>query len=193
MPPVVVAAKTTSDAYATSPFPPDPVSPQSTINTVAREINEAGGEATALEVDTRDLDNVKSLVDETARAYGRLDALVYNSGAIWWAPVDKTPVKRFRLLQQVNVEGLYAAVQAALPHFERNGWRGRVVVVSPPIYQRFFRGKTAYAMGKVAMSVLTKGLAVDWKREGKDEMAITSIWPAVVSSPTLRKSGQGRK
>jgi NAD(P)-dependent dehydrogenase (short-subunit alcohol dehydrogenase family) len=53
--------------------------------------------------------------------------------------------------------------------------------VSPPIYSRFFRGKTAYAMGKVGMSVLTKGLAMDFEREGKDEMAITSIWPAVVS------------
>lgn len=34
-------------------------------------------------------------------------------------------------------------------------------------------------MGKVAMSVLTKGLAMDWAREGRKEMAITSIWPAV--------------
>lgn len=115
--------------------------------------------------------------------YGRLDVLVYNPGAIWWAPVERTPMRRFRLMQRVNVEGLYGAVQAALPHFERGGWRARVVVVSPPIYSRFFRGKTAYAMGKVGMSVLTKGLAVDWRREGRDEMAITSIWPAVVSLP----------
>ena len=53
-----------------------------------------------------------------------------------------------------------------------------MVVVSPPIYSRFFRGKTAYAMGKVGMSVLTKGLAMDFEREGKVDMAITSIWPA---------------
>jgi hypothetical protein len=33
-------------------------------------------------------------------------------------------------------------------------------------------------MGKVGMSVLTKGLAMDWEREGKNDMAITSIWPA---------------
>lgn len=81
-------------------------------------------------------------------------------------------------MQRVNVEGLYGTVQAALPHFKNNGWKGRVIVVSPPIYSRFFRGKTAYAMGKVGMSVLTKGLAMDWEREGKTEMAITSIWPA---------------
>lgn len=83
-------------------------------------------------------------------------------------------------MQAVNADGLYAAIQHVLPVFEKQGWKGRIIVVSPPIYSRFFRGKTAYAMGKVAMSVLTKGLAMDFERMGKKDMAITSIWPAAV-------------
>ena len=35
------------------------------------------------------------------------------------------------------------------------------------------------------MSVLTKGLAVDFVRQGRDEMAITSIWPATVREDRL--------
>lgn len=35
-------------------------------------------------------------------------------------------------------------------------------------------------MGKVGMSVLTKGLAMDFERQGRTDMAITSIWPAAV-------------
>ncbi|EAW22200.1 short chain dehydrogenase family protein [Aspergillus fischeri NRRL 181] len=175
---VVVAAKTTSNAYATVPFPPDPNSSQSTINTVEREIKESGGEAFALPVDVRDVKQVENLVHEAVRLAGRLDVLVYNSGAIWWSSVANTPTKRFQLMQRVNPEGLYASVQAALPYFEKNGWKGRIIVVSPPIYSRFFRGKTAYAMGKVGMSVLTKGLAMDFVRQGTKDMAITSIWPA---------------
>jgi NAD(P)-dependent dehydrogenase (short-subunit alcohol dehydrogenase family) len=50
-----------------SPFPPDPNSPQSTVSTVAREIKEAGGQATALPVDTRDFESVKRMVEETIR------------------------------------------------------------------------------------------------------------------------------
>lgn len=93
-------------------------------------------------------------------------------------------------MQRVNPEGLYGTVQACLPHFENNGWKGRVIVVSPPIYSRFFRGKTAYAMGKVGMSILTKGLAMDWVREGKTNMAITSIWPAsAIESGATREHG----
>ena len=123
--------------------------------------------------------------------YGRVDVIVYNSGAIWWSSVEKTPMKRFQLMQRVNIEGLYGTVQASLPYFAKNGWKGRLIVVSPPIYQRFFRGKTAYAMGKVGMSVLTKGLAMDWKREGKNDMAITSIWPAVVGAFIIYLAHQG--
>ena len=55
-------------------------------------------------------------------------------------------MKRFQLMQRVNPEGLYGTVQAVLPHLKHHG-HGRIIVVSPPIYSRFFRGKTAYAMG----------------------------------------------
>ena len=177
---VIVAAKSTSDASTTTPFPPDPNSPASTISTVAREIREAGGEATPLPVDTRDYTSIEALVANTISTYGRLDIHIYNSGAIWWSSVAKTPMKRFQLMQRVNVEGVYGVVQACLPHFQQqNGeWKGRIVIVSPPIYSRFFRGKTAYAMGKVGMSVLTMGLAMDFSREAKTEMAVSSLWPA---------------
>ncbi|KAF7347295.1 putative Hydroxysteroid dehydrogenase-like protein 2 [Mycena venus] len=184
---VVVSGKSLSDASVVRPFPPDPNSSQSTASTVTREITEAGGTALALVVDTRNPDSIDALFASTWKHFGRLDAVIYNAGAIWWASVAKTPMRRFQLMQQVNVEGLYASVQTSLPYFERGGWRGRIIVVSPPIYSRFFRGKTAYAMGKVGMSVLTKGLAMDWQREGKHDMAITSIWPAssIESAATL--------
>lgn len=111
-------------------------------------------------------------------------------------------MKRFQLMQRVNPEGLYGAVQAALPYLNpadkqgrkrrgRAGEGGRIVVVCPPIYSRFFRGKTAYAMGKVGMSVLVKGLAMDLEREGvvggweegsEGGVGIGGLWPAVVSS-----------
>ncbi|KAJ5291066.1 hypothetical protein N7478_000317 [Penicillium angulare] len=173
---VMLAAKTTSDATKTVPFPPDPNSSQSTINTVEREILEAGGQAASIAVDVRDAEQIEHAVDETVGRFGKLDVLVYNSGAIWWSSVENTPLKRFKLMQQINPEGLYATVQAVLPHFEKNNWKGRIVVVSPPIYSRFFRGRQL--MLWVGMSVLVKGLAMDFVRQDRKDMAITSIWPA---------------
>ena len=50
-----------------------------------REITEAGGEALATQVDVRDFENIQTMVEQTIKKFGRLDVLVYNSGAIWWA------------------------------------------------------------------------------------------------------------
>lgn len=182
---VVVAAKTTSDASKCRPFPPDPNSPQSTVNTVAREITEIhGGQALAVQVDTRDYASIQTMVKTGVQHFGRLDVVVYNSGAIWWSSVMNTNMKRFTLMQQVNAFGLYGVVQECLPQLYRNTsdgkGKGRIVVISPPIYSRFLRGKTAYAMGKWAMSALTIGLSFDFEREGRSDMAITSLWPAAV-------------
>lgn len=184
---VAVAAKTTSDASKTVPFPPDPNSSQSTIITVRKEIQDLGATAIAIAVDVRNVESVQSMVDHVVKTFGRLDVVVYNSGAIWWSSVEGTPIKRFQLMQRVNPEGLYATISAALPYFKKSDWNGRVIVISPPIYSRFFRGKTAYAMGKVAMSVMTVGLAMDWERQGHTNMAITSLWPAAAIQSAATK------
>ncbi|KAG9257302.1 uncharacterized protein F5Z01DRAFT_671739 [Emericellopsis atlantica] len=183
---VVVAAKTAS-APGTTTEDPDPNSPASTITTVTNEIRKAGGEATAIQVDVRFEESIKSLISQTISTYGRLDVLIYNSGAIHWAPVKNTPLAKFKLMQSINPTGLYTTVHFALPHMlasptaQEPARQARIVVISPPIYSRFFRGKTPYAMGKVGMSVLTKGLAMDIQRDNamRGRISITSLWPAV--------------
>ncbi|RAL05478.1 short chain dehydrogenase family protein [Aspergillus ibericus CBS 121593] len=195
---VIVAAKSTSPGTTTTTTTttPNPNSQSSTIHTVAAEITSQGGTAYPLRVDVRSPTQINALITSTLQlTNNRLDVVIYNSGAIWWSSVRNTPLKRFQLMQQVNPEGLYATVMAVLPVFERLGNRGRVVVVSPPVYSRFWRGKVGYAMGKVAMSVLTKGLAMDFVREGKKDMAVTSLWPAtaIESAATEMNTGGASK
>ena len=85
--------------------------------------------------------------------FGRLDVLVYNSGAIYWASVAETSVKRFKLLQGVNPEGLYVTVKACLPWLmgagmgdgdsaggggERQRARKNWLSLTPVLYTLFF-------------------------------------------------------
>lgn len=62
---VVVAAKSFSPSPTTAPFPPDPNSPLSTVNTVAREITLAGGTALPLPVDTTSQESITRLIAST--------------------------------------------------------------------------------------------------------------------------------
>jgi NAD(P)-dependent dehydrogenase (short-subunit alcohol dehydrogenase family) len=65
---VVVAAKSSAPIDPSAPFPPDPNSPASTITTVEREILNAGGNATAIPVDTTDITSIQNLITKTIEA-----------------------------------------------------------------------------------------------------------------------------
>lgn len=173
---VVLSSKSTGALQQSTPR--DPNSQSSTIDTVLAEIRELGGSGLALPCDVRDDSSIQAVIDTTLSTYGKCDAMVYNPGAIWWSSIERTPTKRYDLMHQINSRGLYVAIQYLLPLFRRQG-RGRIVSVSPPIYSRFVKGKTSYAMTKIAASVMTIGLAVDFEREFEGmDVGITSVWPA---------------
>ena len=75
----------------------------------------------------------------------------------------------------VNARGCYACVHYSLNYMLKQKDMCTIIVVSPPIYNRFFKGKTPYSMSKVAMTVLVKGLAHEL--EGTNVRAV-SLWPA---------------
>jgi len=161
---VIVSAKSVTESSKTP----------GTIFSVADEIKSKGGNALPIPCDVRNLDEIESAVKKAIQWFGHLDYVIYNSGAIHWATFKDTPTKRFDLMNSVNVRGCYHMIQTVLPHFlERKS--GLFVNVSPPIYDRFLRGKLAYSLTKFGMTLLTKGLANELKNTGVN---IVSLWPA---------------
>lgn len=133
-----------------------------TIFTTAKEIEKLGLRTSALpiECNVRHVEDINNAVELCSTHFGSLDVVVYNAGAILWEKVIDTPIKKFDLMQDVNIRGAYATIQAVLPYFlgKRSG---KIILVSPPIYSRFFKGKTPYAVGKIGMSVLVQGLSTE--------------------------------
>lgn len=83
-----MAGKTASDAYSASLFPPDPNSNQSTINTVVREVREAGGEALPVQVDVRNVENVEDMVGRVTEV-GLLSSGARFIGLSWSADENR--------------------------------------------------------------------------------------------------------
>lgn len=105
------------------------------IYSVSEEIESSGKTALALPCNVRDEDQVKNAVQSCLEKFGGLDFVVYNAGAILWKKVLDTPVKRFDLMQEVNVRGAYIMIQEVLPYFlEKKA--GKILLVCPPIYSR---------------------------------------------------------
>lgn len=185
---VVIAAK--SD----QPHPKLP----GTIHSVAEEVEAAGGRALPLVLDVRDEDAVKARVDEAAKHFGGIDKLVNNAGAIRLQGVEKLPAKRYDLMHQVNARAVFVCSQAVLPWLKESD-AGHILSLSPPINlaPKWFAQNSAYTTTKYAMTMLTMGMAEEFRSYG---IAVNALWPKTliataaiefeVGGPELMKQGR---
>src|SRR5690606_12543269 len=106
---IVIAAKTVE---------PHPKLP-GTIQTVAREIEEAGGKALPLQLDVRKDDEIQAAVAKAVEAFGGIDVLVNNASALNLSKTPDLPMSRFDLMLSINLRGTFAVTQACLPHLKK--------------------------------------------------------------------------
>ncbi len=161
---IAIAAKTTS-AHAVLP---------GTIHTAAREVEAAGGRALALACDIRDEAQVETAIAATVAKFGGIDVCVNNASAISLTPILDTPMKRFDLMHGVNARGSYLVAQQALPHLLVAA-NPHLLTISPPLalQERWFAPHVAYSMAKYGMSMLTLGVAGEYR----GRVGVNSLWP----------------
>lgn len=165
---LVIAAKS-AEAHAKLP---------GTIHSVAEEIIAAGGQALAIQLDVRDDEALPAAMEKAAEQFGGIDALINNAGAIKLAPAERLPLKRFDLMHQINTRAVLAASQAALPYLKKSA-NGHIINLSPPINldPKWFANYGPYTVTKYGMSMLTIGMAAEFKRYG---ISVNSLWPRTI-------------
>jgi len=89
---------------------------------------------------------------------------------------DRTPMKRYDLINQINARGTFSCTQAVLPHMLKQG-HGHIIVMSPPIDLALTPGKVAYCISKFGMTLIAHGLAEEVRGQG---VAINALWPATM-------------
>lgn len=70
-------------------------------------VEAAGGQCLAVEVDIRNEEQVIRAVDEAVKRFGGIDVLVNNASAIHLTNTVDTPMKRFDLMNGVNMRGTF--------------------------------------------------------------------------------------
>jgi citronellol/citronellal dehydrogenase len=164
---VVIAAK--SDV-------PNPKLP-GTIHTAAAAVEAAGGRALAIQCDIRDEANVEAAMAQAAAHFGGIDALINNASAIWLRGALDTPMKRFDLMSQVNARGSFLCAQKALPYLLKSS-NPHILTLAPPpnLDPKWWGPHTGYTLAKMGMSLVTLGLA----EEFKGRVAVNALWPQTV-------------
>ena len=178
---VVIAAKS---------IEPHPKLP-GTIHSVAKEVDEAGGQGLAVQVDVRDDESIKTLMEKTVERFGGIDVVINNAGAIKLAGAASLPIKRFDLMYQINTRAVLACSQAALPWLKKSN-NAHILNLSPPINldPKWFMHYGPYTTTKYGMSMLTIGLAEEFKHYG---ISVNSLWPqTVISTAAVEFEGGGK-
>ncbi len=135
---------------------------------VAAEIEAAGGQSLAVEVDVSDHARVQEMARRAVERFGRVDILVNNAGVcadVVSRPFAEISVEEWDKVMAVNVRGMFLCCQAVFPHMKAQGW-GKIINVSS---STFFMPPSLvlhYVTSKAAVVGLTRALATEVGRFG---------------------------
>ncbi len=162
---VVIAAKTTK-AHPKLP---------GTIHTAAKEIEEAGGKALAIQCDIRSEEQVVEAVEKGADHFGGIDICINNASAISLTPTLQTDMKRFDLMHQINTRGTFLVSKTCIPYLLKSD-NPHILNLSAPLNmeENWFAQHVAYTMAKFGMSMCVLGMAGEFREQG---IAVNALWP----------------
>ncbi|WP_207515965.1 SDR family oxidoreductase [Mycolicibacter sinensis] len=145
-----------------------------TIYTAAAEIEDAGGQALPIVGDIRDGDSVTAAVAAAVERFGGIDICVNNASAINLGSILEVPLKRFDLMNEIEVRGTYAVSQACIPHMIGRD-NPHILTLSPPIrLESKWLKPTAYMMAKFGMTLCALGMAEELREH---QIASNTLWP----------------
>ena len=143
-------------------------------NRVVTDIEQAGGRASFFTADVTKSSDVKALVDESVKRFGRLDVMVNNAG---WThrnrPALEVSEEEFDKCFAVNVKSIYLSTIHATPVFRAQGG-GSFINIASTAGLRPRPGLTWYNGSKGAVITTSRSLAAEL---GPDNIRVNCINP----------------
>lgn len=136
-----------------------------------------GVETRVVPTDVRDEDDVEALVAETVDAFGGFDILVNNAGLALGSDVESLETDAFRTMQETNVDGVFYATRAAIPHVSER--EGHLIFVGSFAGQYPRPFNPVYAATKWWVRGFAKSVAA---QVGDDGVGVTIVNPSEVRS-----------
>lgn len=157
--------------------------PGVSLDETAQAVTAAGRRAVKIEMDIRDLGQIRQGVSAAERDLGPLDILVNNAGI-------NRPTPGLELTEEIwddhydtNVKGGFFVTQAVAPGMISRRW-GRIIFISSQSGLIGIPGQPAYCSSKGAIIQLAKTLGIEWAKHG---LTVNSVAPTFVETNLTRK------
>ncbi len=149
-----------------------------------RLVEETGRKVLAREVDIRDLAAQQQLVADAVEQFGRLDIVVANAGVLSWGRIWEMSEDQWDTVVDVNLNGTWRTIRAAVPAMIEAGNGGSIIIVSSSAGLKATPGNAHYAASKHGLVALTNALALE---AGEFGIRVNSIHPYSIDTPMIEK------
>ncbi len=128
---------------------------------------------------------VKNYVEETLKAFGRIDGLYNNAGIEGrQAGMTEYDINVFKKVIDINLMGVYYAMRYVIPVMQKQRY-GRIVNVASVGGIRGVLNQVPYVASKHAVSGMTKNAALEYARDGINTNAIA---PGAILTPMVAEA-----
>ena len=156
---------------------------QDKANGVVAQIEHHGGKALAVEVDVTKEDQVKHLIEQTARTFGRLDIMVNNAGVEQEHPFLTMPLDVWNWVIAVDLTGPWSGCQAAARQMVQQGDGGRIINISSIHEDLPMPNNAPYCAAKGGLRMLMRTIAVEL---APHKITVNNIGPGAIDTPLDR-------
>jgi SDR family mycofactocin-dependent oxidoreductase len=157
--------------------------PEELAETVAA-VEATGRKVLAREVDIRDLAALQQVVADGVEQFGRLDIVVANAGVLSWGRMFEMSEDQWDTVIDVNLNGTWRTIRAAVPAMIEAGNGGSIIIVSSSAGLKATPGNGHYSASKAGVVALTNALAIE---VGEFGIRVNSIHPYSIDTPMVEK------
>jgi NAD(P)-dependent dehydrogenase (short-subunit alcohol dehydrogenase family) len=152
----------------------------------AADIEEAGGRAHFVHADVSRSDDVRAMVEEAEKTYGRLNVLFNNAGVFPDADgsVLDTDEDTWDFVLRVNLKGIFLGCKYGIPALLRAGGGSIVNTASFVALMGAATPQIAYTASKGGVLALTREVAIEFARKG---IRVNALCPGPVDTPLLQE------
>ncbi len=149
-------------------------------NELVAALKTIGGDAVAVAADVSDPAQVAMLVEETVKAFERLDLLVNNAGIEKKIPFVDIPKEEWDKTLAVNLTGPFLCAQQASKKMIAQGGGGRIINISSVHEDLPMPTNAAYCAAKGGLRMLMRTMAVELAPHG---ILVNNVAPGAVDTP----------